>query len=152
MEDVTSLVAMRNKAIEDLEKKHREKTTQDQFQANQAILAAQSSLFSSLATMTSEFSQFTGDQSRGLLAFQKAASIAQIAIDTASSISKSIAAATAAAAAGGPAAPFLVGGYIATMVASDIRLLPTFWSLVKTYSCCITLEKFWVVHGASPAV
>lgn len=45
-------------------------------------------------------------------AFQKAVAIAQLAIDTAKSISATIAGATAAAAAGGPAAPFLLAGYI----------------------------------------
>lgn len=45
---------------------------------------------------------------------QKTIALVQIATDTAKSISAVIAGATAAAAAGGPAAPFLIGGYIAS--------------------------------------
>lgn len=51
-------------------------------------------------------------------AFQKAVAIAQLAIDTAKSISATIAGATAAAAAGGPAAPFLLVGYITAGIAT----------------------------------
>lgn len=50
--------------------------------------------------------------------FQKALAVTQLAIDTAKAISTTIASATAAAAAGGPAAPFLVAGYIASGIAS----------------------------------
>lgn len=49
---------------------------------------------------------------------QKAFAVAQVAVDTAKSISSVIAGATAAAAAGGPAAPFLIGGYIASGIAT----------------------------------
>lgn len=45
---------------------------------------------------------------------QKTIALVQIATDTAKAISAVIAGATAAAAAGGPAAPFLIGGYIAS--------------------------------------
>lgn len=51
-------------------------------------------------------------------AIQKAFAITQLTIDTAKSISSTIAGATAAAAAGGPAAPFLIGGYIASGIAT----------------------------------
>ena len=51
-------------------------------------------------------------------AVQKAFAVAQVAVDTAKSISSVIAGATAAAAAGGPAAPFLIGGYIASGIAT----------------------------------
>ena len=51
-------------------------------------------------------------------AFQKKVAIAQLAVDTAKSISSTIAGATAAAAAGGPAAPFLLAGYITSGLAT----------------------------------
>lgn len=51
-------------------------------------------------------------------AAQKAFAIAQIAFDEARAIASVIAGATAAAAAGGPAAPFLVAGYIASGLAT----------------------------------
>jgi hypothetical protein len=50
--------------------------------------------------------------------FQKQLALVQIAIDTASSISKAIAGATAAAAATGPAAPLTLAPYIISMVSS----------------------------------
>lgn len=51
-------------------------------------------------------------------AFQKKIAAVQLAIDTAKAISSTIAGATAAAAAGGPAAPFLLAGYIASGLAT----------------------------------
>ena len=51
-------------------------------------------------------------------AIQKTFAIAQLAVDTAKSISSVIAGATAAAAATGPAAPFVLGGYIAAGIAT----------------------------------
>ena len=53
----------------------------------------------------------TGRQTAGL---QKTIALVQIATDTAKAISSVVAGATAAAAAGGPAAPFLIAGYIAS--------------------------------------
>ena len=47
---------------------------------------------------------------------RKAFAVAQVAIDTASALSSAIAGATAAAASTGPAAPFVLAGYIASMV------------------------------------
>lgn len=49
--------------------------------------------------------------------FQKVATVAQLALDTASAISTTIANATKAASAGGPAAPFLQASYIASGIA-----------------------------------
>ena len=58
-------------------------------------------------------------------AIQKAFAITQLTIDTAKSISSVIAGATAAAAAGGPAAPFLIGGYIASGIATVTKSMST---------------------------
>lgn len=49
---------------------------------------------------------------------QKTIALVQIAVDTAKAISSVVAGATAAAAAGGPAAPFLIAGYIASGIAT----------------------------------
>ena len=51
-------------------------------------------------------------------AFAKAAALFQIGLKTAESIAAAIAGATAAAAESGPAAPYLIAGYIASMVAT----------------------------------
>lgn len=58
-------------------------------------------------------------------AIQKAFAVTQLTIDTAKSISSVIAGATAAAAAGGPAAPFLIGGYIASGIATVTKAMST---------------------------
>jgi len=57
----------------------------------------------------------TGAETVGL---QKTIALAQIAIDTAKSISAVVAGATSAAATTGPAAPFVLAGYIATGIAT----------------------------------
>lgn len=56
-------------------------------------------------------------------AIQKAFAVTQLTIDTAKAISSTIAGATAAAAAGGPAAPFLLAGYIASGVATVTKAM-----------------------------
>ena len=56
-------------------------------------------------------------------AVQKAFAITQLSIDTAKSLSATIAGATAAAAATGPAAPFVLGGYIAAGVATVTKAM-----------------------------
>ena len=65
-------------------------------------------------------------------ATQKAFAIAQLAVDTAKSLSATIAGATAAAAATGPAAPFVLGGYIAAGVATVTSALSTANKILKT--------------------
>jgi chemotaxis protein histidine kinase CheA len=82
---------------------------------NAVFSAAQSiqGLFTNLANAA-------GEQTAAGIAFQKIAAGIQIAIDTAKSITAAVAGATTAAAAGGPAAPFLIVGYIASMVGSVI--------------------------------
>jgi hypothetical protein len=64
-------------------------------------------------------------------AVQKAFAVAQVAVDTAKSISSVIAGATAAAAAGGPAAPFLIGGYIASGLASVTKAFSSVNQILK---------------------
>ena len=58
-------------------------------------------------------------------AIQKAFAVTQLTIDTAKSIGSVISGATAAAAAGGPAAPFLIGGYIASGIATVTKAMST---------------------------
>ena len=62
---------------------------------------------------------------------QKAFAVAQVAVDTAKAISSVIAGATAAAAAGGPAAPFLIGGYIASGIASVTKAFTSVNNILK---------------------
>ena len=64
-------------------------------------------------------------------AVQKAFAVAQVAVDTAKSISSVIAGATAAASAGGPAAPFLIGGYIASGIATVTKAFSSVNNILK---------------------
>lgn len=65
-------------------------------------------------------------------AASKAFAIAQVLIDTATSISSAIAGATEAAAAGGPAAPFLLVTYIASMVGSVVGAIASATSILDS--------------------
>jgi len=65
-------------------------------------------------------------------AASKAFAIAQVLIDTATSISSAIAGATEAAAAGGPAAPFLLVTYISTMVGSVVGAIASATSILDS--------------------
>lgn len=70
------------------------------------------------------FGQLASSAKQGS-AIQKAFAVTQLTIDTAKSISATIAGATAAASAGGPAAPFLLAGYIAQGVATVTSAMNT---------------------------
>lgn len=65
-------------------------------------------------------------------AASKAFAVAQVLIDTATSISSAIAGATEAAAAGGPAAPFLLVTYIASMVGSVVGAIASATSILDS--------------------
>jgi len=69
---------------------------------------------------------------------QKTFAAAQVVIDTARSIGSVIAGATAAAAAGGPAAPFLIAGYIASGVAAVTTAFKQVNDILKTPSPSIS--------------
>jgi hypothetical protein len=76
------------------------------------------------------FGQLASSAEQGS-AIQKAFAITQVTIDTAKSISSVIAGATAAAAAGGPAAPFLIGGYIASGIATVTKAFSSVNNILK---------------------
>lgn len=94
----------------ELEKKRAEELKEidkELLQAKEKFVSEVSNMLGALASASQQGS-----------AVQKAFAVAQVAVDTAKSISSVIAGATAAAAAGGPAAPFLIGGYIASGIAT----------------------------------
>lgn len=62
---------------------------------------------------------------------QKTIALVQIATDTAKAISSVIAGATAAAAAGGPAAPFLLAGYIASGIGTVLSAVASAYAALK---------------------
>jgi hypothetical protein len=79
---------------------------------------AKLSIASSVAGSLGSIVQSLGNQSKASVAIQKTLAIAQIAIDTARSISSAISAATAAAAATGPGAVVATPVFIATQIAT----------------------------------
>jgi hypothetical protein len=100
------VAALEKKAADD-----KKKSDQDIANAKIAIATNTLSSLNSIGTL------FIKDQKK-LQKFQNEVAVAQLAIDTAKSISSTIAGATAAAAAGGPAAPFLLAGYITSGIAT----------------------------------
>jgi hypothetical protein len=92
----------------------REKEKQEDQKLKDAKISLQKNTFSAISSLGNLFIK----DAQKAEAFQKKIAIAQLAIDTAKSISSTIAGATAAAAAGGPAAPFLLVGYITAGLAT----------------------------------
>lgn len=88
--------------------------TEEQAKFAEAAVMSAEALASSLGSI----SQLIGEESKKGIALQKAAAITQLLIDTAKGISSAVAGAVAAAATTGPAMPFVVGGYIATGIAT----------------------------------
>lgn len=72
--------------------------------------------------------QAAGVKTAGL---QKTIALVQIATDTAKAISATIAGAAAAASAGGPAAPFLLAGYIASGIGTVLSAVASAWAALK---------------------
>lgn len=109
--DITAQEKARDEVRAANAKAFREKELQDE----QALADAKLLLAQGLSSALGGIIDFVGNKQGELTGFQKALTLAQIAIDTAAALSKSIPLALDAAKAGGPAAPFLVAGYIATM-------------------------------------
>ncbi|MBP8066930.1 MAG: hypothetical protein KAY27_00065, partial [Pedobacter sp.] len=98
-----------------------------QKQLDQALADSKSFLVDQTSAM---FGALASSMQQGS-AIQKAFAVTQVTIDTAKAISSVIAGATAAAAAGGPAAPFLIGGYIASGIASVTKAFASVNSILK---------------------
>ena len=101
----------------ELEKKRAEELKE----IDKELLQAKENFVSEVSNMLGALSSSAAEGSRT----QKAFAVAQLTIDTAKSISSVISGATAAAAAGGPAAPFLIGGYIASGIATVTKAMST---------------------------
>lgn len=102
-------------------------STERQKQLDEELANAKSFLVEQTSAM---FGQLASSAQQGS-AIQKAFAITQVTIDTAKSISSVIAGATAAAAAGGPAAPFLIGGYIASGIATVTKAFSSVGNILK---------------------
>lgn len=124
-EDNFEIEAARNKAIADLNEKFRKEDLDKEKKASKeridlankekdARFAAASGLAQGLSSLVGALA----GQSKASVAIQKTLAIAQIAIDTARSISSAIASATQAAAATGPGAVVATPIFIATQIAT----------------------------------
>lgn len=129
------LNAQGNKAqLELIEAQHKaninainKESTDYQIMLDEELKNAKMSLIEQTSAM---FGQLASSAQQGS-AIQKAFAITQVTIDTAKSISSVIAGATAAAAAGGPAAPFLIGGYIASGIATVTKAFSSVNNILK---------------------
>jgi len=111
--------AAKKKAIEDQTEKDVKETEEAKQEYRQAGLSAASSIVGSLGQLAG----LMGKQSAESVALQKTMAIAQIAIDTATSISAAIAGATASAAGTGIAAVATTPVFIATQIATVLGAL-----------------------------
>lgn len=80
----------------------------------------------------SEVLNIMADNQEEYSAFAKIAALFQIAIESAKSIATAVAGATAAAAETGPAAPYVVAGYIASMVATVLAGIAQAYSVIES--------------------
>ncbi len=124
-EDQASIEEARIKAIEGLKKKHRKDDLTEEAKARKARIEADAKeadarigIASSVAGSLGSLVQSLGNQSKASVAIQKTLAIAQIAIDTARSITSAIAGATASAASTGPGAVVATPIFIATQIAT----------------------------------
>lgn len=115
--------------LEDLQKdaEAKEKKKQLQKEYNDARMALGGDLVKGLQGLDNLL-QAAGVKTAGL---QKTIALVQIATDTAKAISATIAGAASAAAAGGPAAPFLLAGYIASGIGTILSAVASAWAALK---------------------
>ncbi len=98
-----------------------------------ATAASASQTFGAMSDLLSQYGEENADAAAAAKAFGIAQIITDQAIsiaDTAKAISAAVAGAADAAAAGGPAAPFLIAGYIATMVGAVLGALGSIASTI----------------------
>jgi hypothetical protein len=91
-----------------------------QIEDDRRTAQAKAQMISSFGQLTTSIMQLNAANGNEHTEFQKGLALASIAINTAQAIGTTIAGASAAAAAGGPAAPFLLVGYIAAGIATVI--------------------------------
>lgn len=119
--------AFNNAVIAGMSKSYEEQFKIEQEYAN-AKENLQSTLVGSLKGLASSLEQ-AGVESAGL---QKTLALVDIATNTAKSLSNVIAGATAAAAATGPAAPYVLGGYIASGIAIVVSAIASARNALKS--------------------
>lgn len=117
--DTVGLAEAKERSLNELNKKG----LQSSLQREQEVSKARLTMYSEIGNAIAGVANLAGQAGAEGSDFQKGAALAQILINTAVSVSNAIAGATSAAATTGPAAPFVVGGYIAAMVGSVITAM-----------------------------
>lgn len=112
--DTAAIETARAKALKDIQEKANAETLQN----DRELWAARAQVLTQFSSLVGETINFLGAVGVENSRFQKALTVAQIAIDTAASLSAIIPLAAQASAATGPAAPFVFAGYIAGMTAT----------------------------------
>lgn len=119
--EIERLEAEHKKRLAEIDKKEGEES----LKVDQDIFNAKISIGQSLASGLSSLGQLVTNNADKQAKFNKAAAIVQLGVDTAKAISSTIVGATSAAATTGPAAPFVLGSYIATGIASVLTAFVT---------------------------
>lgn len=149
-EELDALILSTTKKREDAAKEQEQKALQGRIDAAEAIgeankQAAQKAFEQEKALQDARYflaestvaglqglSSLLEQQGIKTAGLQKTIALVQIATDTAKSISAVIAGATAAAAAGGPAAPFLLAGYIASGIGTVLAAVASAQKALKS--------------------
>jgi hypothetical protein len=121
----------RNEQAQAEEKARREKEKNDKLAEEKAFNEARLNLGGDLVKGLQGLEQLLVQAGVKTAGLQKTIALVQIASDTAKAISATIAGATAAAAAGGPAAPFLLAGYIASGIGTVLSAVASAYAALK---------------------
>lgn len=121
----------RNEQARQAEKARKEKENADRLAQEKAFKEARLNLGSDLVKGLQGLEQLLAQAGVKTAGLQKTIALVQIATDTAKAISSVIAGATAAAAAGGPAAPFLLAGYIASGIGTVLSAVASAYAALK---------------------
>lgn len=121
----------RNEEAAAAEKARREKENADRLAQEKAFKEARLNLGADLVKGLQGLEQLLSAAGVKTAGLQKTIALVQIATDTAKAISAVIAGATAAAAAGGPAAPFLLAGYIASGIGTVLSAVASAYAALK---------------------
>jgi len=114
---MAAITSDRNQAVLDADQKAkdaRQRALEEEIADSNRLFGARASSYKAMTSAVTDFSAIaaeSGEQSKEL-------AVVQIAVDQALAIASAIRGASQAAAAGGPAAPFIIGGYIASMIAA----------------------------------
>lgn len=117
--DTTGLAQAKERDLAELDRKG----MQSALDRDKVIADARMQMYSNIGNAIAGVANLASAAGEQGSEFQKAAALAQIAINTAVAISNAIAGASSAAATTGPGAPFVFAGYIASMIGSVVTAM-----------------------------